>query len=89
MNGFENFFHGVDGLQKTDFLCKQLFWLWPFFNPYKKWPEPKNFLHKKSVFSILSTMQRNFSNPFILVLYFYNFWPELQMAAISPGDIFD
>ena len=24
------------------------------------------------------------------VLYFYNFWPELQMAAITPGDkIFD
>ena len=32
----------------------------------------------------------NFWNPFTLVLYFYNFWPELQMATITPGDkIFD
>ena len=29
-------------------------------------------------------------NSFTPVLYFYNFWPELQMAAITPGDnIFD
>ena len=35
-------------------------------------------------------MWRNFWNPFTLVLYFYNFWPELQMATITPGDrIFD
>ena len=32
----------------------------------------------------------HFVNLFLLVLYFYNFWPEIQMTAITPGDkIFD
>ena len=29
---------------------------------------------------------RNFLNPLTLVLYFYNFWPEFQMAGSNPGD---
>jgi len=46
----------------------------------------KSYCYKKSIFSRPSTTLRNFVNQFTFVLYFYNFWSELQMAAITPGD---
>ena len=68
---------------KPYFPCSELYRLaWRSINGRSK----KSGCNEKSIFSHPTTMQRNFWNPFTLVLYFYNFWPELQMATITSGD---
>ena len=46
-------------------------------NRLKNSRSQKSCCNQKSVFSCKSTTQGNFWNPFILVWYFYDFWPEL------------
>ena len=81
----KQFFYHIDFSDSGHFLVTFL-----RFHGSKNSRSKKIYLNKKSVLSCPSTTRRNFWNPCTLVLYFYNFWPELQMAASNPGDkIFD
>ena len=91
---FKNSFAWLMSVKKLIFYFNNFFGSWHFliFFPDlmdQKMAGAKRAVKiKKSVFSHLSTKRRNFWNLFTLVLYFYSFWPELQMAAITPGDKF-
>ena len=45
---YQIFLHVVDGHEKTDFLCGQLFWLRPFFDLFSSMMDQKNDPSQKS-----------------------------------------
>ena len=71
-------------LNVTTFLAPTIFWNMRSEKRSKNSWSQKSCHNQKSVFSCPSTVQRNFWNPFTPVIYFYNFFPELLIAASIP-----
>ncbi len=89
----QNYFAWLIDVKKLTFYCNNLFGFGHFSISFQDFMDQKNgrsqksCYYKKSVFSCPSIMLKNFWNRFTIVLYLYDFWPELEMAAITPKDI--
>ena len=93
MNKIKKKIREVDKHEAVDFLVFWLFWLRSIFGHFLRYQgskndrSPKSYFYKKSVFSCLSTSQRNFWILFMLWLYFHDWFLKLYRVIAKFCDL--